>query len=116
LITIIIFGKSKNDEARHYSFLRPPFYFLPERPLVFYCDIKLEWTVEVHSVCCTGNGTSGFEWFMTDIWRRGEMRRGNEKGRCLLYREKEDTTHILLKIFRNQEVQGTVLEYTVVYY
>jgi hypothetical protein len=68
-----------------------------KRPLIFYCDRKLEWAWEANTVCCTRNERSGLAWFKAGIWKLRGMRKVSEKGRCPLCGEEKDNLHILLK-------------------
>jgi hypothetical protein len=59
--------------------------------------MKQEWAREEYIGCCTRNERSGLAWFRTGIWKLRGMRKGFEKGRCLLCSEDEDPIHIVLK-------------------
>jgi hypothetical protein len=63
-----------------------------KRPLISYCETKLEWDKEEYAVCCARNERSGLTWFKTGIWKltvRG-VRRGFEKESWAVCRKAED--------------------------
>jgi hypothetical protein len=65
--------------------------------LKFYCEKKLQWSREEHTVYCTRNERSGLAWLKTGIWKLRGMRKVSETGRCPLYSKEEDAVHILPK-------------------
>jgi hypothetical protein len=70
---------------------------IKEMSLIFYSETKQEWAREQYVSFCTRNGRSGLAWIKTGIWKLRGMRKGFEKGRCLLCSEEKDPIHILLK-------------------
>jgi hypothetical protein len=65
--------------------------------LIFYIEMKQEWSREQYIFCCSKTERSGLACFKTGIWKLRGMRKGFEKGRCPLCSEEEDAIHILLK-------------------
>jgi hypothetical protein len=57
----------------------------------------MEWAREEHAVRYTGCERSGLPWFKTGIRKLKAIRKGYEKGRCLVCREEGGILHILLK-------------------
>jgi hypothetical protein len=109
---------------------------------IFYCEMELEWAAEEYTVCCTRNERSGLARFKTGIWKLRGIMKGFEKGRCPLCREEEDSVRIqvfqkrcihiiirninlvcmhlfgtlcIIKIFGNEEVEGTNVECRMAY-
>jgi hypothetical protein len=69
-----------------------------EVPLIFYCDMKLEWAAAEYTICCTRNKRSRLTWLRLAF--------GNSEGRgkdlrkedtLCMGREKCYTYNILLK-------------------
>jgi hypothetical protein len=59
--------------------------------------MSMGWAREAHAVRYTGCERSGLPWFKTGIRKLKAMRKGYEKGRCLVCREEGGILHILLK-------------------
>jgi hypothetical protein len=66
-----------------------------KRLFICYCDMKLEWAREAYTACSTGNENSGLAWFEIGVWKLIGTRKRFKKGRCPLYRGKEDALRML---------------------
>jgi hypothetical protein len=56
-----------------------------KKPLIFYCEMKLEWREEEHTVWGGGERErerERLEWFKIGIWKLSGMRGRYDKGRC----------------------------------
>jgi hypothetical protein len=57
---------------------------------------------ELNMSCCKLN-EENVVWFILGIWKLRVLRKGTERGRCPLYGEEENESHIFLKCKRDEK-------------
>jgi hypothetical protein len=65
--------------------------------------MKLEWGKKIYIYKCTRKERMRIIWWKAGIWKLRGIRRGFERGRCLLCLGEEYSKHIILKCLQTKK-------------